>query len=65
MATLIQPLEEKLARDGEKPYTVESAMVALQEKAARGSGQEDGLEGQRLVIAEVTQFDGARGGGES
>ena len=28
----IQPLEEKLAEDGGKPYTVESAMLALKEK---------------------------------
>ena len=28
----IQPLEEKLARDGQQPYTVDSAMLALQEK---------------------------------
>jgi hypothetical protein len=28
----IQPLEEKLARDGQRPYTVDSAMLALQEK---------------------------------
>jgi len=28
----IQPLEEKLARDGQRPYTVDSAMFALQEK---------------------------------
>ncbi len=28
----IRPLEEKLAKDGEKPYTVESAMLALKEK---------------------------------
>jgi predicted nucleotidyltransferase component of viral defense system len=30
----VQPLEEKLAKDGEKPYTVESAMLALKEKIA-------------------------------
>jgi predicted nucleotidyltransferase component of viral defense system len=34
MQQRIEPLEEKLARDGQKSYTVESAMVALQEKAA-------------------------------
>jgi hypothetical protein len=28
----IQPLEEKLARDGQQPYTIDSAMLALQEK---------------------------------
>jgi predicted nucleotidyltransferase component of viral defense system len=31
----IQPHEEKLARDGQQPYTVESALLALQEKVAR------------------------------
>jgi hypothetical protein len=30
----IQPLEEKLTRDGGKPYTVESAMLALKSKIA-------------------------------
>ena len=30
----IQPLDEKLARDGEKTYTVKSAVLALQEKIA-------------------------------
>jgi len=30
----IQPLEEKLARDGQKPYSSQSAMLALQEKIA-------------------------------
>lgn len=30
----IQPLDQKLARDGEKPYTTQSAMLALQEKIA-------------------------------
>jgi hypothetical protein len=31
----IQPLEEKLAQDGDRPYTPASAMQALQEKVAR------------------------------
>jgi predicted nucleotidyltransferase component of viral defense system len=35
MQQRVQPLEEKLARDGQQPYTVESAMLALQEKIAR------------------------------
>jgi len=30
----VQPLEEKLARDAEQPYTVLSAMLALQDKIA-------------------------------
>jgi hypothetical protein len=30
----VQPLEEKLARDGDQPYTVRAAMLALKEKAA-------------------------------
>jgi nucleotidyltransferase AbiEii toxin of type IV toxin-antitoxin system len=30
----VQPLEEKLAKDGEKSYTVPSAMIALKEKIA-------------------------------
>lgn len=30
----IQPLKEKLAKDGEKPYTVSSAMLALKSKIA-------------------------------
>jgi predicted nucleotidyltransferase component of viral defense system len=35
MQQRVQPLEEKMARDGQQPYTVESAMLALQEKVAR------------------------------
>jgi len=35
MQQRVQPLEEKLARDGQEPYTIESAMLALQEKVAR------------------------------
>jgi len=35
MQQRVQPIEEKLARDGQRPYTVESAMLALQEKVAR------------------------------
>jgi hypothetical protein len=35
MQQRVQPLEEKLARDGQQPYTVESAMLVLQEKVAR------------------------------
>jgi predicted nucleotidyltransferase component of viral defense system len=34
MQQRIQPLKEKLTRDGQQPYTVESAMLALQEKVA-------------------------------
>jgi Nucleotidyl transferase AbiEii toxin, Type IV TA system len=34
MQQRIQPLQEKLAHDGQQPYTVESAMLALQEKVA-------------------------------
>ena len=30
----VQPLDEKLAKDGEKSYTVQSAMLALKEKIA-------------------------------
>jgi predicted nucleotidyltransferase component of viral defense system len=30
----VRPLEEKLAKDGERPYTVSSAMLALKEKIA-------------------------------
>jgi len=32
MQKRIQPLEEKLARDGEKPYTIQTAIAALREK---------------------------------
>lgn len=32
MQQRIQPLDEKLARDGQQPYNVKSAMLALQEK---------------------------------
>jgi len=35
MQQRIQPLEEKLAKDGQQPYSTQSAMVALQEKIAR------------------------------
>jgi predicted nucleotidyltransferase component of viral defense system len=35
MQQRVQPLEEKLARDGQQPYTVELAMLALQDKVAR------------------------------
>jgi predicted nucleotidyltransferase component of viral defense system len=35
MQQRIRPLAEKLARDGQQPYTVESAMLALQEEVAR------------------------------
>ncbi len=35
MQQRVQPLEEKLARDGQQHYSVESAMLALQEKVAR------------------------------
>jgi len=35
MQQRVQPLEEKLARDGQQSYTVESAMLALQEKVTR------------------------------
>ena len=35
MQQRVQPLEEKLAHDGQRSYTVESAMLALQEKVAR------------------------------
>jgi hypothetical protein len=34
MQQRIQPLEEKLARDGKQHYSIESAMLALQEKIA-------------------------------
>ena len=34
MQQRVQPLDEKLARDGRRPYTVESAMLALQEKVS-------------------------------
>lgn len=34
MQKSIQPLDEKLAKDGEEPYTVRSAMLALKEKIA-------------------------------
>ncbi len=34
MQQRVQPLEAKLVRDGQQPYTVESAMLALQEKVA-------------------------------
>ena len=30
----IQPLDEKLTKDGEKPYTMKSAMLALKDKIA-------------------------------
>jgi hypothetical protein len=32
MQKRVQPLEEKLARDGEKPYTLQTAIAALREK---------------------------------
>jgi len=35
MQQRVQPLEEKLAKDGKQPYSVESAMLALQKKVAR------------------------------
>lgn len=35
MQQRVQPLEEKLSRDGQQPYTVESAMLALKEKVSR------------------------------
>ena len=35
MQQRVQPLEAKLVRDGQQPYTVESAMLALKEKVAR------------------------------
>jgi len=35
MQQRIWPLEEKLRRDGQRPYTVSSAMLALEEKIAR------------------------------
>jgi predicted nucleotidyltransferase component of viral defense system len=35
MQQRVQPLEEKLARDGQQPYTVVLAMLALQDKVAR------------------------------
>jgi predicted nucleotidyltransferase component of viral defense system len=35
MQQRVQPLEVKLVRDGQQPYTVESAMLALQEKVTR------------------------------
>jgi hypothetical protein len=35
MQQRIQPLAEKLARDGRQPYTIESAMLALQEMVDR------------------------------
>jgi hypothetical protein len=35
MQQRVQPLEAKLARDGQQPYTVASAMLALHEKVAR------------------------------
>jgi predicted nucleotidyltransferase component of viral defense system len=35
MQQRVEPLEAKLTRDGKQPYTVESAMLALQEKVTR------------------------------
>jgi hypothetical protein len=35
MQQRIQPLEEKLARDGLEPYSINSAMLALQEKVGK------------------------------
>jgi predicted nucleotidyltransferase component of viral defense system len=35
MQQRVQPLEEKLARDGKQPYTTHSAMLALREKIAQ------------------------------
>jgi len=35
MQQRVQPLEEKLAKDGKQPYSVESAMLALQKKVLR------------------------------
>jgi predicted nucleotidyltransferase component of viral defense system len=40
MQQQVQPLDEKLAHDGQQPYTVESAMLALQEKVARIKSRE-------------------------
>ncbi len=38
----IQPLEEKLARDGQRPFTVDSAMLALQEKMVQYQNSRSG-----------------------
>ena len=35
MQQRIQPLEEKLAKDGKQPYTVQSAMQILSEKISK------------------------------
>ena len=50
----IQPLEEKLARDGQQPYTVDSAMLALQEKIAHIKTRDLAID--LLPIFESRQF---------
>jgi predicted nucleotidyltransferase component of viral defense system len=48
----IQPLEEKLARDGEKSYTVHSAVQALKEKIA-------GISAEDLAVDLLPMFENA------
>jgi len=46
----IRPLEEKLARDGNQPYTTRSAMLALQEKIA-------GIKVQDMAVDLLPMFE--------
>lgn len=48
----VQPLDEKLAKDGEKSYTVQSAMIALKEKIA-------GISVDDLAIDLLPMFENA------
>ena len=50
MQRRVQPLDEKLAKDGRQPYTVRSAMQALQEKIA-------GLKTSDLAVDLLSLFE--------
>ena len=50
MQRRIMPLEEKLARDGERPYTMKSAMLILKERTSR-------IEPSDLAIDLLTMFE--------
>lgn len=54
MQKKVQPLEEKLARDAEKPYAIQSAMEALREKVA--AIKVDDLEVDLLPMFESRPF---------
>jgi hypothetical protein len=48
----VRPLEEKLAKDGEKSYTVQSAVQALKQKIA-------GISVQDLAVDLLPMFENA------